>query len=427
MTESVGGFLLQPVKFWQTIIFFFFTFLWSGITSVVAQMFFLRFYPEQKSTYLSLLLMTATCLSVGAIQISHFFSRWYSANFHKLGLLYSFGIFLIAILAALLFSVNDLSLFVILTLSLCVAYNLYENVTDQFYVASSPTSSLGQYNQTVLGIRLLAWMLSPLYFTNFYLTAINSYLIATFGFIITVVFFLSTLTSKDSVVAVEAAYRKTKAMNLSDLAFFLYAFSVMGGATLFITMQIYIIKDFFKLPNAEKLGGIYIALCNVFAVIAVFGSYFYRTKSKSRSSDTNKRNIHFKFNFIRASLIPMSYIALMLLLKNKVFSTEWELAGVAVVGGFVVGFFLDQTRNYATLCASVGLRKRVLTLFNNQFNISALIAFVSIFVMTRLENYLNIDFYHLLFIAVCFWQIAGLLSLVFFRTQEKKIIKKTYS
>ena len=376
---------------WQVLIFFFFSFCWSGISSVVAQLFLLNVAPDHKSSYLSSLMFTATITSIIALQVSEKFRNFFFTRLAKYPLILTLGMSVIVGLALTIVTTQHLWVFVSTTLALCLVFNIYENLTDQYLITNTSPLKQNQYNQWLLMVRLMAWMLAPLYFSYSYGHWWNPVLLSILGLVAITCYYLifSKNTAGDSPELKH--HNKSQSLVAQDFFFFGYIFPVMSGSTLFIAMQIYILRDHFGFENAATLGGTFITLANIAAVIAIM----MQRKLKPPA-------------IIAQTGAPLMYLVSIILMMSEVVVTEVGIGVLALGCGLAVGAFLDHSRNWATKVATKG-RPKVLTLYNNLFNISALVAFSLGFILTKWTE--GKGFYMGIFTIIIVLQIVGLVGL----------------
>lgn len=341
---------------------FFLTFLMSGNANVLPQLFFQRYYAEQKVLLLAVSLLLATV--AGTLGVLSSRRRRASQGAVLLGLA--------AVLAAAasLFSLTWHVGYIALTVAIQFGDNYLINQLDHAAVARVDESR--RRLNDVLGnvARLLGMLAAPAFFTTFY--AQRAVLLAGIGLpgLLALGGAMNLLASAGERERVDAKSAAGEA-GRADRLLFGYAVSVYAALYLFAANMIYLLRDLLLYPNAEVRGGRTIVV--VFACALAMNAAMAAVRRGTASV---------RWLQLAAPALVLMVVA-SLLAAGVRSSFAIFLAGSGAVGAGH-GAFLLEIREYTSRAAQQG-RTVLLTWFNNTANVSALIAFALMVVLAVLH------------------------------------------
>ncbi|MGZ5049866.1 MAG: hypothetical protein ACXWF8_06360 [Methylobacter sp.] len=332
---------------------FFLSFLASGNSNALPQVFFQRHYPEQKTLLLSVTLLADTIAAIAGIFISR------RVRSRRLTTMLLLGLIITAV-EALLYSDNAM-LFIPCLVLVQFSENWLFNQIDHAAVASA--GELRGFNDG-LGTfaRLLGMLCAPAFFTFFADQRLVEQI---------VVAVLATIAMAGCwrLFRDERMQTKTQtsqeliAPTVTDRLLFVYAITVYASLYLFSANMIYLLKDLFHMPGAETRGGG--AIVTVFLAALITNAILSMNRLSSRATKLRVAELAFPALTLVSS-------AVLILAKVQIDYPLCLAAGAAI--GVSYGAFLWQVRDYASSAARQG-KTALLSWFNNLANLSALIAF----------------------------------------------------
>lgn len=371
---------------------FFLSFLMSGNGNALPQVFFQRYYPEQKTLLLSIALLSSTVAAFAGILVSR---RVHARRFWVVALV----LITIAMTEALL-SAKTVAHFIACLVLVQFTDNFLLNQIDHVAVARS--GELRGFNDGVGNAARLFGMLSaPAFFTVFADdNAVKMTVIGVLGLIAMGgclrLFRVQPLPETKAQVS-----GRLSVPDRVDWLVFGYAITVYSGLYLFAANMIYLLKDLFHIPGAEMRGGTAIVTVFVFAL----GANGIAALVKRSAPETDGRSL-------KASALALPALALIvasgLILAGIKPDYVLFLAAAAVIG-VCYGIFLWAVRDYSSRAAKQG-KTALLSWFNNMANISALFAFG---LMALLASGQSGTYYLSLMCAIAAVQAVGLIMLVF--------------
>jgi hypothetical protein len=329
--------------------FFVTSFLMSGNGNVLPQLFFQRFHPEHKVTYL------AICLFVGTIGgISGVLASRRTA----LGTMRASVLVLVTLGAeASLFLLEGALPYVALNAVAQVGANYLTNQIDHAAAASGSDRRLHDGVSNVA--RLLGILAAPAFFTRF-IGRTPAILGALGAISVLAIACVASLArpENDRRVATSPA---SVPLGSADRLVFGYAAAVYVALYLFAANLIYLLRDVVRLEDAVRRGGT--------AIVVVF---FSALVTNGLTAMTRRGE----------AIRPLVLAAPVFVLPPCAFAISRGvslpfgvvLAGCAVVGS-TYGFFLAELRDWVSRGARTSGKTELLTLFNNLGNVSSLVAF----------------------------------------------------
>lgn len=369
---------------------FFLSFLMSGNGNALPQVFFQRYYPEQKTLLLSIALLFSTVAAIAGILVSR---RVHARRFLVVAL-----VLITAVIAEALLAVKTVEHFIACLALVQFTDNFLLNQIDHAAVARS--GELRGFNDGVGNAARLCGMLSaPAFFTVFAddntlkMTVIGVLGVIAMGGCLRL-FRVQPLPKAKAQVA-----GRLSVPDRVDWLVFGYAITVYSGLYLFAANMIYLLKDLFHIPGAEMRGGIAIVTVFVFAL----GANGIAALVKRSAPETAGRSLN-------ASALALPALALIvasgLILAGIKADYVLCLAASAVIG-VCYGIFLWGVRDYSSRAARQG-KTALLSWFNNMANMSALFAFG---LMALLASGRSGTYYLSLMCAIAAVQAAGLIML----------------
>ncbi len=369
---------------------FFLSFLMSGNGNALPQVFFQRYYPEQKTLLLSIALLSSTVAAIAGILVSR---RVHAHRFLIVAL-----VLITAAIAEALLAVKTVEYFIACLVLVQFTDNFLLNQIDHAAVARS--GELRGFNDGVGNAARLSGMLSaPAFFTVFADdNTVKMIVIGVLGVIAMGgclrLFRVQPLPKTKTQVS-----GRLSVPDRVDWLVFSYAITVYSGLYLFAANMIYLLKDLFHIPGAEMRGGTAIVTVFVFAL----GANGIAALVKRSAPETVGRSL-------KASALALPALALIvasgLILAGIKADYVLCLAASAVIG-VCYGIFLWGVRDYSSRAARQG-KTALLTWFNNMANISALFAFG---LMVLLASGRSGTYYLSLMCAITAVQAAGLIML----------------
>jgi hypothetical protein len=335
---------------------FFLSFLMSGASNVLPQLFYQKFYPERKAMLLAVTLFLSTACSLAGVAASR------RRQIGRRGVLLGLAITIAAALALL--SIRAAILYMALVSLVQFADNYLLNRIDHAAVARSGVRN--RQSNDVMGnvARLVGMLAAPAFFPAFYgrqalvmAPVLVAGSVACAG--VAVLFRTAALESGQPGAGISQPPERP------DRLLFAYAVSVYVALYLFAANMIYLLRDLLQMPHAELRGGQ--------AIVAVFvaAASVNGTAGALRRASGNARAV-------RVSVLSAQALALILsggLLAAGVRPSfpVFLLFSVLVGGGY--GAFLLELREYASRGARERNQTALLSWFNNMANVSALMAF----------------------------------------------------
>lgn len=374
---------------------FFLSFVMSGNGNAVPQLFFQRYYAEQKTLLLAAGLLASTAAGTLAVVLSR---RARSARTATAFLMLGTLCGLVALL-----TLREAALFIAALVLVQFAANYLTHQID--CTAVERAGSLRRFNDTACMIGRLCGMLSaPAFFTAvFDKKALALVSVLTAGFLAAwgAVHLLRVRPVAHTTGADPAA--GTQTADRADRLLFIYAVSVYVSLYLFAANMIYLLRDLLHIPHPETRGGTAI----VFVFVSALLSNALLAALRGRSAEQNRRTIPAGMLAIPAVALTAfgGAIALGFRPEFLIFSV-----GSAIVGA-AYGAFLWELRDYCTQAARRHGKSVLLSWFNNMANVSSLIAFCLMlaFAATRAKS--PDSYFVLVMWAVAALPAAGLGSL----------------
>lgn len=357
---------------------FFLSFLMSGSSNAIPQVFLQQHAPADKAQLLSVALVLATLAAAGGVLASR---RLALGRAQVLALAVAVAVLVQGLLAA-----GSVPWFIALLALLEFAVNLLVDQADRGAVARAGV--LHAFNDTAgTSARLAGMLAAPAFFTVFAHApgvlhggvAVLS-LAAAAG-----CWFVFRLPAQ----APQATPQARGSAHSQDRLVFGYAVAVYAGMYLLAANAIFLLQDLFRMDGAEARGGALIVAVFAAAIVAngLAGRLAPREAPRALA--------------LAAPAVGLALAACVPLAGLRPGYGACLAAAAAIGIGY--GFFLAEVRRQASRAARAG-RTEVLGWFNNMGNASALLAFALMLVLSRAAGG---QYYAWLMAAVLALQVTG--------------------
>lgn len=368
--------------FFRSLVFFYFSFLWSATLTVVPQRFFLTNYPTQKNLLLSLLLLAGSLVGVVAIEFSHryFINKKFAPSHSTIILSFS------AILGSFiwLFLTTNLAMYFLSFIVLKFITNFFYNCFDHYLLRMTGPKELHFYANINQFYQLIGIVTAVFYFTFFYeFVFVHLVLLGILTFVVVNALLgapADSVTDDTPVIADNS--NKVSKLDKYFLAFILL---IMSALTLFVMFVMYLIKEYYFAFDYQTQAGYLIGIANLVGALTILLLMALRV---ARSKVV--------------LLVLMLVSNIILLLNILLFYARLSLSAaylnsLGVLTGCAYGFFISATRCYLVKIVKEKNHQALLSAGNNIFNYAMAIAFCCASVLTLVCSTLKIDFFFGLF------------------------------
>lgn len=361
--------------------FFIYLFLSVAAVNILPQLFFLKVAPENKSLWLSVLLLFGTLSSVLGVELSR---RELKRNYSLTPLrLYTFLLVCLVSFLGLVFVPTFILLYFAAYLLFRLVSNWLMNLTDHKLVAIAGVERIKLHTVAATLFQLVGQMLAPIVFVLLvglpWVTAtLVVVLVLTFAWAIHDAVRISppdTMTSSEEnndgghEQEDEATEPRVPREELNEGApsqgssrrffgFFVYCLFVWMGMLGLFAQLIFLLGDYVGVAHPKKMGGLIITFVGVVSVASV--SLFTRFKRDKLTHGS--------------LLLPPVLLSLTLVIiafKPGI----WGLLGAGFLSGVGGGRFMMLTRMLASTWKGAPGRETVLSLYNNNSNYGSLIVY----------------------------------------------------
>lgn len=388
-------------------VYFFVSFIGTGIQNIVPQYFFTQYAPHTKAIWLS------TCLvlgSVGSISIiwwmnhSGFCLKQYT--FRTARTLVALTFFIIFIASQLLFTATSLWLFIVSFIVMRASTQFLINILDNYYIASLKRENIITHSKYATLLQLIGIMLAPIYFAA---TIDNTY---------TNIILLSTTTLFIFCMAassIQANYHTTNQIEgqskqkiltnvyTQDILFLIYAIAFSSAAMLSSSNMIYLISDYYQLSDPVTNGAVLLFVINLTASITVF---FAKKKEYSKFSSQTA-------NHVKIATAMLLGLGVMLYSHTHTYKF---LTVTAIIIGRIYGFFLLFSRQYAVSRSISTGHPWIISIFNNHSSYAIVLSSMAFFLIAMAADFFSFDFTRCIIAAIgVFMAISTVAALCFNR------------
>ena len=414
--ENQGGLLLLKTKlepFLREIVFLFLSLLFAGTIYVIPQTFLLKYYPEDKNTLLTFLIIAGTIAAILGVWMSNG-RRINKALCHRR---YSTVLLLIAltILFNLLYFIHTIALFICVLAAVKFISNLVYNYLDTSFSGSSGEHGLKQHVKAVLLYQLLAYILAPVYFSVFFFKAPFNVIGISLVSIFSIVFILKAKGIAAATAANPVKAREDR-LDRVERSFLAYSMLIQVGMMIISSLAIFILRDYYFYEDAVLKGGILVGYISFISVAAIFATAFYRKRS-DKKSDAKGIVLPTATNYAAAALF---FISALLLLARLSHAFAYLLV-IGTLTGAAYGLYLHSTRTYANMKASREHKTRVLVHYNNLPNIGTLISLSLVYIFTQISGRMGVDFNKTILVVVLCLYLFCAAAVANYSVQQKKV------
>jgi MFS family permease len=372
---------------WQrNIIFFFIYTIFYATVNILPQFFFLEYYPKEKSTYLLVLLILGSLISVVGVHLAQSYGYIWPDKKKVVKVIFLSS----SILSALLFVVPHWLPYLIFFLLLKILINFLMQFIDQNFIFSTPKNLLSTHANSNSFYQLIAIITSSIYLGFFYhYSLLNAVLFA-------VIPILSLLISTEKFPEMKkgmSVQNKPKGsiwqLISYQKSFLIYSAFVFCSYGIFSSMLIYFLNDFYSISDPKTKGGIILALtCTAGAISIIFIS------PKILRSE--------KVNFAPKAVFLMSLvnIASLILFTLKPYNSFLFISILSIMTGFCYGLFMSLSRNVVSQFVKETPTSNVLSIYNNLPNYSFLFGFIVTLLIQWIAPLLNISAHLLTLITI---------------------------
>lgn len=402
----------------RNIIYFFCSFIWAATISVLPQVFFMTYYPEQKNSYLSLFLLLGTLASIVGILTSHNNSFYSSvvADTGRRSFLAVCCIFTMAAAFSGLFLVKNLFLYFTCFVLMKFISNLFYNCIDRFFVAGSDRQQIRIHVRANLLFQLLGLMAAPLYFSFFADKQILSIILIWVIAILSLIFMMTYIRNiSPNFREDEKKDRKLPREKRSRYhhLFIAYSLLILTAVNMMVSMMIYILKDYYQFGNAAEKGGVVIGVISVLAVVTVLLS---AVLTKPLTPIKNNHKAWQGFPVMTNGIAVWGLIVITAVFYLKITGLFSFLLCLCSLAGISYGIFLFSTRNYASGAPeSTGL----VSVYNNLPNYAMLVGYPMILSVSLLAKTQALDFCKLMLGIILAFFILALFALILISIDHK--------
>jgi MFS family permease len=338
-------------------VLFFMSFLMSGTTNPLPQVFFQRHYPEQKTFLLSVALLSSTVAAVAGVLISR------RTRARRVAATVCIGT--TAALAVAMLSANSATLFIACLVFVQFADNFIVNQID--HAAAARSGGLRSFNDGAGNAARLFGMLSaPAFFTVFSSLAMLERIVVAILGVAAMAGCLQLFLLQPEAQSTAAASTEDSEPDRADWLVFGFAIALYASLYLLAANLIYLFHDVFHIPGAETRGGIAVVVVFLAALLANGAVMAFRRSTAGLDGRD-----------LRTAALALPALALMILAGIVLagFQASYTICLTACVTvGALYGVFLQEIRAYSSSAATRG-KTALLTWFNNMANVSSLFAF----------------------------------------------------
>ncbi|MGE5328271.1 MAG: hypothetical protein ACM3KR_02040 [Deltaproteobacteria bacterium] len=399
--------------FTRNIIYFYISFFSAGAVNIIPQLFYNRYYPEQKGLLLSITLILSSLAAIFGIVVSGKLLGKVNRSIFSMFWVFVFG-FCFSI-----FTQNAI-LFIIMIVFASFACNFIYNYSDHFFLNGTPHDSLEQHIKAVLIYQMLGYMLSPIFFSVFgYKQMLSIGIVLLMALIIAYLSFpyvkLGFQTVKES--KADVFVREDKSLSCREILFVAYSLSFMMVEMIALSSMVYILSDYYKLTDFGVKSGIVMLEILILSGLTVV---LMRPNKKLIDVKSSIENEFLLFNpwinLFSVILFMVTVIMLALRLDN---SFQYIMLAVAPAGP-AYGLFLKISRSYASNIDMKNGRTILLSVYNNIQNISGAVGYCIVLLCWLIANYYKLDYLKLTIAAIFSMLIVSIILIALWVVSLKR-------
>jgi hypothetical protein len=356
---------------------FFLSFVMSGNGNAVPQLFFQRFYPEQKTVLLSASLLVSTTAAIAAVVLS---------RRHRLSQQALIAAMLATVMAALaLYLTRNGAVFIATIVLVQFAVNYLTNQLDHASIARA--GALRRVNDAA-GVlaRLCGMLAAPAFFTALYYSKTVSLVsVGAIGLLASAGAAKLLMMPAVREAADPASSKHEQPPDRTDSFLFAFAVSIYVSLYLFGANIIYLLRDLLNIPYSDTRGGVAIVAMFSSALLANGLVAILRRKLAERAGCVIR-------------VVPLAVPAVMLFVFGGSIALGFRpgflifLAGAFALG-VAYGAFLWEVRDYASQAAQNDGKSVLVSWFNKMANVSSLIAFAIMLAIAATKTGAHVAYY----------------------------------
>ncbi len=369
--------------------FFYLAVIYVGTLNVMPQLFFLEYYPENKTELMALFLILGFLSAIIGVLISHRNIVHSKGVFNKKRISHIFILTIITFSA--LFAVKDIVSYFLSFLVLKFASGYLHNDLDQYFVRITPKSQTATHVKSHLLWYMSGCISAPFYLSIFYPNIIvNIVVFSTIG-IFAMYFAMRNVTENIS----NQSYTKNDVLQaplkISDRLFIFYSAVVFTVVISLPALIIFLLQDYYHLDNAETKGGILVGCMSVISIVSICSTFFFKRPIVTVQIHRHVESKLFPFSSNLFAIILLFLSITMIYFRLS--SSFMYLLFCCLPAGIGHGLFINSTRNYASSISIQLNRQRLLSIYNNLSNYGALTSLGIILPVSFLSKRLSFDFY----------------------------------
>ena len=379
--------------FLRNFFFFYISTIYVGTLNVMPQIFFLEYYPENKTEFMALFLILGILSSIIGVLISHrnIVNPKFVFKKNRIS-----QIFILSIITfSALFAVKNIVPYFLSFIVLEFAVGYLYNFLDQCFVKITPQSKISVHVKANLLYFMSGSILAPFYLSFFYSNTILNIVVFSSMGIVAMFFVTRNISGNFSNQFLQKSDVLNKPLEIGNWLFIFYSTVINIVIMMFASLMIYLLKDYYHLENSEARGSMLIGFISFISVVSIFSTFFLK-KPIPIPIATAKINRH-----VEAKLFPFfsnlfAIILLFLSITMAYLKLSYSIIYILFVGllaGIGHGLFINSTRNYASSISIQLNKQRLLSIYNNLSNYGALISFGIILLISFLSKRLSFDFY----------------------------------
>ena len=397
----------------RSLLYFFISFIGTGLQNVIPQAFFSLTYPDSKELWLSICLVAGSLGSIGTVWISqkrHLFISDLPASRRNIFTIAGFITLLFALVALL--KAGYVAWFMFSFIWARTISQWLVNGLDQHYVQSTPEAGIKAHANSATLLQLLGIMAAPVYFA--FLSDkgwLNIILITVMTAFITFEVWKQLQLAKPvaaPVVEVPPGHNRQR-LAYQDRLFLIYVISTATGSLLFSSNTIFILRDFYHLQHPIVQGGLLLTIMNLTAIVSVI--------IQKRSIQTKQSPDHRAVSTYSRKLLLLSSVLIvqMICLWLRPVNSYIFLVGWGMVIGYFYGLFYLFTRQLATHLAVTENKQWLLSLYNNQSSYSVVLSSAALLVLSLGTHLAGISMIPYVLASISFFITVGFVAAILLR------------
>lgn len=385
----------------RSFLYFFVSFVGTGLQNVVPQVFFDQYYPESRELLLSICLLAGASASIlGSAWWSHAQLKEKKQSLAHVKQTILLTIILLGLALLGLFITTFVYIFILMFVMTKVLAQYLLNTVDDHYVRSTISVEMNKHAQQATLLQLLGIVVAPVYFSFLHAHPMLNGGVLVFLCMLTAYLILTSINPEVKKEDGTRQQQESKGrLDLKDYFFLFYIITTSAATLIFSANIIYLLQDYFVLESPIQKGGLLLGVVNITAILGVV---FQKMISKALFG--RQGNIQDAAGSLRIHLgIPVLSVIMIFLLYIKWSSSMIFLTLLFALMGIFYGLFRLFTREYASQMATLYQKRLLLTIYNNMSNYSIIIASLCLFILSLLDTYSRFTF-----LPSMLWCVMGL-------------------